>query len=226
MVNEWRQEVIRTFELFQQHTQPYVTKAVGLDIIVLPGVFSPHYATDSAWYAERLPKIVGSGTLLEIGTGTGLLALVAALNGASVTATDINPEAVQNAQTNFTMHGIEGRLIQGNMYEPFDTTDKFDVVVWNHPFNDVAPPEADVLWRAGFDQDYEGLEQYIAGAEKHLNPNGRLLLGSGTGANTARIKELSKQYGYKLEIIDEENMPMTDGSSVENGYVLYELVIK
>ena len=68
------------------HVEPYATSSAGLDIVVMPNVFSPAYFTDSEWFATEIAAIVGRGRLLDIGTGTGVVALLAHLQGASAFA--------------------------------------------------------------------------------------------------------------------------------------------
>src|SRR5258708_3024379 len=71
----------------------------GKSIPVLPGVFSPKYFSDVAWFAKHIPRIAGKRSFLEIGTGTGVIGLFVALNGAhKLVVTNINPAAIQNAR--------------------------------------------------------------------------------------------------------------------------------
>ena len=63
---------------------------------------------DAFFYAEALPVPVG-GSVLEVGCGTGFIALTVAKKGAgSVLATDINPSAVANCPANSEKHNLSG----------------------------------------------------------------------------------------------------------------------
>ena len=103
---EWEQEVRDVFEKMKTHQEPYDISVDGVDITILPNVFSPAYFTDSAWFTRHVSRIAKDKTLLEIGTGTGIVALFVALNGATETATDISPDADENAKLNFEKYGI------------------------------------------------------------------------------------------------------------------------
>ncbi len=218
----WRKEVFAVFRKIKRHKEPYKITVEGLSLTVLPGVYSPKYFTDSLWFAKTLTGIVGRSSLLEMGTGTGIIALFASLNGARVTATDINPLAYENAGINAKKHGQRIDLRVGNLYEPVKG-EKFDFIFWNHPFNEWGRPVKDVLLKAGFDAKYEALEGYIAGAKEHLSKKGRLLLGTGSFANLKRIEEIAGEYGYSLLLLAKEEHPLQTGGGFLNEYLIYEL---
>ena len=94
----------------------------------LPSVFEPyHYtATNCATY---LKKYISPGcSVLDIGTGTGILALKAREYGAGrILATDIQPEAVECARINCEGKDIEVRQADLN----HDIEERFDITVAN-----------------------------------------------------------------------------------------------
>lgn len=132
---ECEQKVRDVFEKTKSHKKMYTIHINNIEIEIFPNVFSPAYFTDSTWFAQNIPKIVGQHSFLEIGTGTGIIALCTRLHGAQVSATDINPDAVKNARYNFKKHNLTANFYYGDMYEPIPSNKKFDFVFWNHPFN-------------------------------------------------------------------------------------------
>lgn len=221
---EWEQEVRAVFEKIKAHKVAYSINIKGIELHIFPNVFSPKYFTDSKWFSETVLKIVGQHKLLEIGTGTGIVALFAALNGAEVSATDINPDAVANAKYNFKKHNVKIKTYCGDIYEPIPKEEKFDFIFWNHPFNFGDNLDEDTLLRGGFDFQYKSLEKYIAGAHLHLNPNGKLLLGTGNFALLSKIKELAAKYDYKMKLLKKVEIPLAADSSIDNDYRIYEFV--
>jgi len=217
----WENEVRDVFKQIKSHRKPYEIVVLKKRLIVYPNVFSPKYFTDSKWFAETLPKIVGNKSLLEIGTATGIVSLFVALNGATVTATDLSDDAVDNARKNFETHKVDIPVLKGNMYEPLPENAKFDFIFWNHPFNKGDDPDEPILLRAGFDYQYHALEDYVAGARKHLTANGKLLLGSGNFAYTEEIERIARQNGFRLKIIERANVQLTEGSKIKNEYYIY-----
>lgn len=219
---DWIREVYGAYEKIKKHKEPYEIAVRGIKLIIYPNVFSPFYFSDSAWFAEVISEIVAKRKLLEIGTGTGVVALFAALAGAEVTATDINPNAVENAKENFKRHGVKVFIFQGDMYAPISRYDKYDIIFWNHPFNRGDNPKEEMLLRAGFDYHYESLEKYVAQARSYLSTNGKLLLGSGNFADSAEIEKIAARHEFSLEMLRKTERPLIKGSTLPNSYVLYQ----
>lgn len=73
---------------------------------------------------------VGPGDeVLDVGTGSGNAAIVAARNGARVTGLDLVPELVEAARARFAAEGLEGELVVGNAEDlPFEDS-SFDLAV-------------------------------------------------------------------------------------------------
>ncbi len=219
---DWIKEVYGAYEQIKKHKVPYEIEIRGIKIIIYPNVFSPFYFSDSAWFAEVIPEIVAKRKFLEIGTGTGIVSLFAALAGAQVTATDINENAVENAKENFKRHDVPVSSYHGDMYAPIPTHGKYDVIFWNHPFNNADNPHEEMLLRAGFDYRYESLEKYVAQARSHLSVEGELLLGSGNFADIAEIEKIAARHDFSLEIIQRTERLLTEKSTLSNSYVLYQ----
>lgn len=225
MKTEWERNVRNIFEKIQTHKKPYLCSIDGLEIVVHPAVFSPKYFTDSAWFANAIPEIVGHGSLLEIGTGTGIIAFFAELGGADpIVATDISLAAVENARVNFHKYGCQIRLLLGDLYTPLDPTDKFDFIFWNHPFNKGDNTFERTLLRSGFDHQYKSLDRYIREADNHLTAKGRLLLGTGNHPHFEDIRELARKHRYRLEILKKQEVKLSEETGFVIEYRLCELV--
>lgn len=204
MSAEWLEEVIHAYHCMARHSDSYEFAFDDIVLTVDPGVFSPTYFTDSFLFARHVAAIAQGKRLLEIGTGTGIVSLLAGLNGASGVATDINPRAVANAQKNFAQYSIDFEARLGDMYGPIHKDESFDFIFWNHPFNAIKPPEAldDVdrdLLTAGFDPGYHNLDAFLAGATTYLrDDDSRVLLGTGGDNDEDRIRSLVRGHGYRL----------------------------
>jgi methylase of polypeptide subunit release factors len=82
---------------------------------------------------------------LDIGTGSGVQALLAARHADDVVGVDINPRALRFAAFNAALNRVENvdwRL--GNLFEPVRGS-SFDLVVCNPPY--VISPEAELVYR-------------------------------------------------------------------------------
>lgn len=118
--------------------------------------------------------------VLELGTGAGLAAVLAARAGCRVVATDVIPEAVACARENARLNGVADRMEvrQGDCYAPVEGL-SFDLVCTNPPQMPTPPGRArdDPAARAdnGGVDGWEVLERIIRGAPGHLAPGGRLV---------------------------------------------------
>jgi len=229
--DNWRNRIVEIYErmtLISNHS----AGCDGLQISVLPNVYAPCFFKDSKWFAWEVSKIVGNHSLLEIGTGTGIIAIYCARNGARVVATDINPAAVENAQFNAKNYhlGIDVRL--GDVFDPIPKEEKYDFIFWAHPFNNLPIPRSnsvplsDMLMRSGFDESYKGLTKYIANARDHLTERGRLLLGSGDSADLNMIAEIAETNGYAIKILTDTFMPLAEWGDERIRYMILEFINK
>lgn len=212
------------FEKTKIHKEKYSINRNGIDLTIFPNVFSPAYFTDSYRFAENIAKIVWKHSFLEIGTWTGVVALCAALNDADVTFTDINHDAIKNAEHNFEKYKIHAKAYCGDVFDPIPKWMQFDFIFWNHPFNRGTNPEEDMLLKAWFDFEYNWLEKYISQAHKYLKPWWKLLLGSGSFASLSEIKTLASKYNYKMILITKTKTPLKANDIFDCDYVIYELV--
>jgi len=116
--------------------------------------------------------------VLEIGGGLGLAAVLAAKEGARVTATDILPEAVEIMRANATLNGVTIDARLGDCYAPVDG-ERFDLICTNPPQMPTPPGrgrgDAAAAADNGGADGWELLDRVIAGARRHLRPGGRLI---------------------------------------------------
>ena len=186
----------------------------GIDVIVLPDVFNPAVFRSSPLLVEAITEhVVSGGRVLDVGTGTGVAAIHAALAGAQVTAIDINTEAIRCARINALLNHVDDRidLRAGDMFEPV-AGERFNVVVCNPPFFQGTPASRrDAAWRS---ENF--ISRFGAGLDNVVEPGGyalvvfsnhadeRQLLGS-VPANWKATIERSRNFGdevitvYRLE---------------------------
>ena len=90
--------------------RPTEFRLLDRDWTLLDGVFSPVRTPVTGLFSQWLPYPAG-GTFLEMGSGAGVTAVLAALAGCrSVTALDISAAAVENTRRNAERHGVAGRV--------------------------------------------------------------------------------------------------------------------
>jgi HemK-related putative methylase len=154
----------------------------GMPLVVLPQVFHPGVFRTSGVFVRAMRLVGGIGPatrVLDVGTGTGILGVVAASLGAAVTALDVNPDAVRCARINAMLNRVDDRMnvVEGDLFE--GATPLYDLVLFNPPF--FKGPPADALDRAWRSVDV--LDRFAAGLAGVLAPSGRALVSASSHAN-------------------------------------------
>lgn len=107
---------------------------------------------------------------LELGCGFGWLARQLAAAGASVTATDINPRAIELARINAKLTGIESvDYRQGSLFEPVAGEQPFDLIVSNPPY--VQSPGGSMVYLES-ESPASICKQLVTELPAHLAPGG------------------------------------------------------
>lgn len=158
------------------------------------------------WLLET--KRLSDANVLEIGCGTGLVAITCALHGAKqVVATDINPAAVLNTSYNAELCGVTSRIDARQVDEgapgPFAVIaadETFDLIVSNPPWEDA--PVTTAASYAFYDPDFQLLDGILASGQEHLTPEGSLLLAYGCKTAIKRVLEKAPQHNWQVEIHD------------------------
>lgn len=181
--------------------RPHPISVLGLDLIVMPEVFSPEYGEGSKMLGQCLkgwPR--ENESVLEIGTGTGILAILAAAHAESVIATDICYNASSCARSNINKHGLSGKISvrQGDLFAPIETGSKFSLIIFNLPFMEtsVSEDEDSDLLRAMYDPGHRTLKRFFEEVTKYLSDKGRVLLAFSNCGDVALMERLIKEQGF------------------------------
>jgi methylase of polypeptide subunit release factors len=147
----------------------------GGRIVVLPQVYVPFDQSVVNLLNDHI-CLGRNETVLDLGTGTGVLAFVAALKGPrKVIATDLLPSAVANARLNAQSLGLE-ELVEvrdpGDLFEP--APERFDVIIFNPPW--ILGSPRTVYDRAIYDPGGETVLNFLNQVRDHLKPGGRAYL--------------------------------------------------
>lgn len=210
--SENTQMTATTFQLVEENTkidQPYSFEFLEHDYIGLPQVYS-HKLFLGGFIAHKFP-FKSNGSFLEIGTGTGVYAIHAALKGAEkVVATDINPESIKNAKINAIYHGVE-HLVDvraGSIFTSIHTHEKFDIIFWNIPIGHTETRELSVLQQAVFDPDYKLMKDYLCKGSEFLSTGGMLLMAYSKDIGDLYVmKSIAHNCGLVSKVLYEEKEP-------------------
>ena len=175
---------------------------------------------------ERKPGSVPGFSVLDLCTGSGCLAIVAALTwpDAAIDAADISPEALEVAKRNVADFGLDQRvrLVKSDLFAALEGR-RYDLIISNPPYVKAAsmrrlpdeyrkePPLALASGADGLDHTRE----IIAQARRHLAPGGRLVVEIGHNRKALeknfpklrfRWPRTSAGAGYVF-VLERENLP-------------------
>lgn len=148
-------------------------ESLGLSIFPHYGVFAPtRHEYVQLLLDAPLPKI--HDVAYDIGTGTGLLAIILAQRGVNqVIATDLNPRALSCARENFTRQGLANvQLQQADLY--LTDAPLANLIVCNPPWLPAKPSSP--LEYAVYDANSTMLRGFLQGAKSHLAKQGEVWL--------------------------------------------------
>jgi release factor glutamine methyltransferase len=176
---------------------------------VWENVYEP--AEDSFLFAANL--IVKEGEkVLDMGTGCGILSIIAARKASEVVAVDINPYAVKCAMENAKLNGVAEKIsfIQGDLFTPLKPTENFDLILFNAPYLPIEHGEngcwLERAW-AGGAAGREVIDRFIHEAPKHLKPNGLILLMQSTLSGVEETLKRFEEKGLKASVVAERALP-------------------
>lgn len=147
--------------------------------LVPPGVYAPQEDTDLLVGALRDEPLPHGADVLDVGTGSGALAIEAARRGTRVTAVDVSWRAVCTARLNARLARLPVRIRHGNLFAPV-RGQSFDLILANPPYvptpgTDRVPRGAARSWDAGRDGRLV-LDRICLEAPALLRPGGVLLV--------------------------------------------------
>ena len=170
-------------------------------------------AEDSYMLADNL-QIKPGQSVLEIGTGSGIVAMYASRLTDEITVTDINFDACLLAEKNFKDNGIENiEILFGNMFEPVKNR-KFDVILFNTPY---LPTEEDEVLDDTINYAFDGglngrkvIDLFLDEVSNHLNDGGIVqLIQSSLSGNEETLEKLDRS-GFIAEIAEKEHFFFED----------------
>ena len=177
----------------------------GLEFEVTPDVLIPRHDTETL-VNEAVARKPGTSHLLDIGTGSGCIAIAMAkrLPGATVTAIELSEAALAVARRNAAINGAKVEFLAGSLLEPVAGR-RFDLILSNPPYipaDDIAQLEPEV-------RDYEPLGALVGGqdgmdlyrtmipqAPSFLNSGGMLLVEIGI-SQSLEVVRLFQESGFE-----------------------------
>lgn len=179
---------------------------MGLELRVPEDVFPP--AGDGSFHRLIRDEVRPSDRVLDMGTGSGIGALLAASQSSDVVAVDINPKAVTAAAANATRNGLANRItvLESDVFSAVNGS--FDLLLFDPPFRWFKA--RDLLELSTADENYRALRTFMTQARQYLRPGGRILLHFGTSGDIDYLYQLIDGSGFTKEVIATEQFTRDD----------------
>ncbi|MCW4015734.1 MAG: class I SAM-dependent methyltransferase [Candidatus Bathyarchaeota archaeon] len=172
-------------------------------------VYEP--AEDTFLIAENLDA-TENDTVLDMGTGCGILAVLAAKKAKSVVAVDINPYAIECASKNAENCGVNDKVEfrLGNLFEAVQKNERFSLVLFNSPYLPSEPDEEKSwigkAW-AGGPNGRAVIDRFIADSPNGLADGSRILLVQSSLSDVDRTLEMFKEKNLRARVIAQVKIP-------------------
>ncbi len=141
MLTDGQRQQIERQIAYHQRTKPYNITIPISDERVLrgyrmyPNVLRPMSSISLGNYLYDHPKALQGRRILDMGCGSGILGIIAALRGAAkVVLCDVNPQAVENSIDNVHRFGVESicQVIRSDLFE--NVRGSFNEIIFAHPY--------------------------------------------------------------------------------------------
>jgi release factor glutamine methyltransferase len=176
---------------------------------VTENVYEP--AEDSFLFAENLSVREGA-RVADIGTGCGMLGIIAAAKAKEVVGVDLNPYAVRCAKENATVNHVANKLsfLQGDLFSAIRAEEKFDLILFNAPYLPSEPGEENSwigrAWAGGVSGRHV-IDSFIREGPKHLKAHGQILLMQSTLSDVEETLNRLEEKGLKTDILAKQFLP-------------------
>lgn len=185
--------------------------ASPLRLRFLPGVWRPH--SDARILARFVFEhgLADGSDVLDVFTGSGVLALAAARGGArSVTAIDLSRRALMTAHVNAWRNGVPVRVLRGDALTPV-AGEQFDLILANPPYfpgGERLPNHTGArAWEGGYDGRVL-VDRLCANVARHLRPGGRLVIVHNTMTGERETLRRLESAGLRAEVVLRHRGPL------------------
>src|SRR5918998_2779488 len=192
-IRRWHEDAYRMAKAEASSGEGQTFDYLGRTIVVPPQV-QPIMGMSHLLGEAVLEEIRESDRVLDMGTGSGVNAIVAALKAAEVVAVDINPVALEAVRNNAAYNGVADRIAIRRSDVFSNVAGEFDVIIFDPPFRWFAP--RDLLEAATTDENYRAMTTFFREAQRHLAHNGRMLIFFGSSGDLAYLKRLIDEEGF------------------------------
>jgi len=177
-----------------------------------PEVFHPGFFTSTQFLLQYVKKMSLQGkSFLELGVGNGLIAIYTSKQTAKVTATDINPVAIEYLQLNSKRNNVEVNIILSDLFENIPVQ-QYDVIAINPPYYKKDPTTLlDHAWYCG--KNGEFFYRLFSQLSNYVHNESDVIMVLCDGCDIKMIGDAAEQNGFKITCVQ------TKQSLIEKNFI-------
>ena len=170
----------------------------GIRLEIPPQVFHPGFFFSTRLLLRYISALTLQGQrFLELGAGSGLIAIHAAKKGATVTATDINPVAVECLRRNCDQNKVKPEIILSDLFSNIPEQ-SFDIIAINPPYYKKQPQNmVEHAWYCGENGEY--FEQLFTKLGKYIHKNSIVVMVLSEECDINMISEIASGYNFYMQ---------------------------
>jgi len=165
---------------------------------------------EDTFLIEQEVERYAQGRVLDMGTGTGVLAIEASQKADFVIGVDINKDALDYAKKKADVMNISNiKFVHSDLFSYFKKNpDRFDLIIFNPPYlPDHEGEEEEIkLQVSGGKKGYEILERFLSEASGYLVPEGKMLILFSTLTNKDKVHEILDRYAFDYQKLSEKRL--------------------
>lgn len=181
----------------------------GFNLIINPGVFHPGFFFSTKYFYTFIKRLdLENKSVLEIGSGSGLLSLLMAKKNSKVTAIDISVEAVENTKLNYELNKKllynNLKITKSDLFEDL-TNCIYDVIIINPPYFFKEPINAEQqAWYCGKDGKY--FDKLFSQMPKHIRSTSLIYMILADNCDIIKISSIAKKYNCNFTKVESKKI--------------------
>jgi len=183
---------------YLSRTRNYNYKNIRLQ--VPSSVFHPGFFFSTHLLLNQVKKLsVRNKKILEPGAGSGLISIYAAQQGATVTATDINPESIRCLEKNSLENKVQLTIIESDLFDniPLQT---FDIIAINPPYYKKWPQSyTDYAWNCGENGEY--FQKLFSQLKNYIHEKTVVLMILCDGCDIEMVRSIAEEKEYGMQTV-------------------------
>jgi release factor glutamine methyltransferase len=181
------------YNIYSSKERSYSYK--GINVRVMPGVFHPGLFFSTKLLIEYISEYdLNDKNILELGAGSGLISVYCAKLKANVTASDINPIAVENINQNAKLNSVNIKVVESDLFDRIETKE-FNFIIINPPYFPKNPnKEEEFAWFCG--NDFQYFRKLFDQMGNYVDSDSKIIMVLSEDCDIEMIKKIGKQSAF------------------------------